>query len=276
MKKKIIALLLTIWVLSIALGVILSRTEPSFSDSKEAGDYQAPTLFVHGYGGGYGSEKNMIEALSEKSGFRQVLRININRKGDLSSTGRWQPDVEHPLIAVVFNDGKPNEKYLRRVLVQLKSRYKIKAFNAVGHSAGANAWVNLAVSADKQKMPGLQALITIAGPFNGFMGMPSETDVKKIELDKDGKPNTMVASYSYLDVNKDKFPKNTRVLNLFGNIGDDTDGVVPVSSARSLRYIVEENAKSYTEQEVTNAKAQHSALHDNNQVVNQFIYDFLK
>lgn len=44
----------------------------------------------------------------------------------------------------------------------------------------------------------------------------------------------MVASYSYLDVNKDKFPKNTRVLNLFGNIGDDTDGVVPVSSARSL------------------------------------------
>ncbi len=40
--------------------------------------------------------------------------------------------------------------------------------------------------------------------------------------------------------------------------------------------IVEQNAKSYTEQEVKNSKSQHSKLHQHNPLVNQVLYNFLK
>ena len=102
--KKIIAVLSLI---AIALGMLLIATKPRVLDKKSTGNYQTPTLFVHGYGGGYGSEKNMISDLSQHAGFRQVLRYNIDRNGNISSSGHWQADVKHPLIAMVFNDGRP-------------------------------------------------------------------------------------------------------------------------------------------------------------------------
>ncbi len=270
--KKILAVLALI---AIALGGLFVVTK-GLLDKKATGDYQTPTLFVHGYGGGYGSEKNLIADLSQKSGFRQVLKYTIDHHGKLSVSGHWQPDVEHPLITVVFNDGKPDDTYLSPILSRIKTDYKIKTFNAVGHSAGANAWVNWAVSSDKENMPELQRLVTIAGPFNGFMGMSEKTDVATIKLDPDGKPDTMVDFYKYLADNKEHFPKSIDVLNIFGNTGKGSDGVVPVNSARALRYIVEENAKSYTEQEIKNSKSQHSKLHQHNLLVNQVLYDFLK
>ena len=271
--KKILAVLALI---AIALGGLFVVTKTGLLDKKATGDYQTPTLFVHGYGGGYGSEKNMISDLSQHAGFRQVLKYTIDRHGNLSVTGHWQPDVKHPLIAVVFNDGRPNDTYLSPILSRIKTDYKIKAFNAVGHSGGATAWLNWAVTADKAKMPELQRLVTIAGPFNGFRGMPEKTDVAAIKLDSDGRPDTMVDFYKYLADNKEHFPKNIDVLNIFGDTGKGSDGVVPVNSARALRYIVEENAKSYTEQEVKNSKSQHSKLHQHNLLVNQVLYDFLK
>lgn len=132
------------------------------------------------------------------------------------------------------------------------------------------------MTADKEEMPELQRLVTIAGPFNGFMGMSEKTDVATIKLDSDGKPNTMIDAYKHLNDNKDNFPKNIDVLNIFGDTGKGSDGVVPVNSVRSLRYIVEQNAKSYTEQEVKNSKSQHSKLHQHNPLVNQVLYNFLK
>ena len=271
--KKIIAVLSLI---AIALGMLLIATKPRVLDKKSTGNYQTPTLFVHGYGGGYGSEKNMISDLSQHAGFRQVLRYNIDRNGNISSSGHWQADVKHPLIAMVFNDGRPNDKYLSPILSRIKKDYKIKAFNAVGHSGGATAWVNWAVTADKEEMPELQRLVTIAGPFNGFMGMSEKTDVATIKLDSDGKPDTMIDAYKHLNDNKDNFPKNIDVLNIFGDTGKGSDGVASVNSVRSLRYIVEQNAKSYTEQEVKNSKSQHSKLHQHNPLVNQVLYNFLK
>ena len=86
----------------------------------------------------------------------------------------------------------------------------------------------------------------------------------------------MIDAYKHLNDNKDNFPKNIDVLNIFGDTGKGSDGVVPVNSVRSLRYIVEQNAKSYTEQEVKNSKSQHSKLHQHNPLVNQVLYNFLK
>lgn len=272
--KKFITVLSLILVAGLALLVLVNirqKTEPI----QTGRTYHAPTLFVHGYGGNYGSEKNMIAALSQHSEFKQVLKYTIAPDGKLTTSGTWDPDIKYPIIAIVFKDGKPNDSQLNQVLIDLKKDYKISSFNAVGHSAGANAWVNWTVTADKDKTPELARLVTLASPFNGFRGMGGQHDGKPLTLDKDGKPSFMVDFYQAMYENRAYFPENTRILNLFGDIGDGSDGVVPINSSRSLHYLVESKAKSYTEKKITNNKAQHSKLHQRNPLVDQYLYDFL-
>ncbi|MEY4715777.1 alpha/beta hydrolase [Lacticaseibacillus paracasei] len=276
MKKWIKVILAVVIVLIISGGAWFWMNRGSApSTARAAGTYQTPTLFVHGFGGGYGSEKDMIADLSKHPGYQQVLRYTVTNTGQLSVSGSWSASVKHPLIAVVFSGGRPDAPTLGKILKQLKKRYGIKNFNAVGHSAGLAAWANWAVTPDKQGMPQLRRLITIAGPFNGFPGMPGMNGGQHITLAKDGRPNVMSDRYKPLYDNRRYFPKTAAVLNLFGNLGKSTDGRVPVNSARSLRYVVAGRAKSYTDREITNSKAQHSQLHEHNPLVNRYLYEFL-
>lgn len=273
MKKIILGLGL---IISLTLGITLLITNSTPIDHKKTERYHTPTLFVHGYGGGYGSEKNMIEDLSQDSDFRQVLRYDVASNGKLTVTGHWQPDVKYPLIAVVFKNGKPNDTDLTHVLDHLKTHYNLTKFNAVGHSAGAHAWLNWAVNTDKNDRPELQRLVTIAGPFNGFNGLTKNYNQKQIKLDQDGKPQVMYEMYQAINDKKENFPETASVLNLYGNTGDDTDGTVPVDSARALNYLVKGRAKAYIEKEIRNKKAQHSQLHNHNALVSHYLHTFLK
>ncbi len=96
-----------------------------------------------------------------------------------------------------------------------------------------------------------------------------------IKLASDGRPSTMSDRYKPMYEHRQYFPKTAAVLNLYGNLGKGSDGRVPVNSARSLRYLVTDRAKSYTEREITNSKAQHSKLHEHNPLVNRYLYEFL-
>ena len=245
------------------------------STKRVAGTYQTPTIFVHGFGGGYGSEKDMINDLSKHPGFRQVLRYTVTNTGQLSVSGSWSPSIRHPLIAVVFSSGRPDAPTLDKILKQVKKRYGVKAFNAVGHSAGSTAWAEWSLMPDKKGTPALEKLITIAGPFNGFPGMGGMHSGLDIKLASDGRPSTMSDRYKPMYEHRQYFPKTAAVLNLYGNLGKGSDGRVPVNSARSLRYLVADRAKSYTEREITNSKAQHSKLHEHNPLVNRYLYEFL-
>ena len=95
------------------------------STKRVAGTYQTPTIFVHGFGGGYGSEKDMINDLSKHPGFRQVLRYTVTNTGQLSVSGSWSPSIRHPLIAGVFSSGRPDAPTLDKILKQVKKRYGV-------------------------------------------------------------------------------------------------------------------------------------------------------
>ncbi|WP_040534272.1 alpha/beta hydrolase [Schleiferilactobacillus shenzhenensis] len=239
----------------------------------DVGHYHTPTLFVHGFGGGYGSEKDMINDLSTHPGFKQVLRFDIDASGKARVSGHWDAAVKYPLIAVVFQTGRPDANALVPVLTQLKKSYGIKSFNAVGHSAGSSAWVSWAVTNRTAAQPALHRLVTIAGPFNGFPGMDSQSATATIG--KDGKPSYISPRYAPLVANRSHFPTTAAVLNLYGDLGHGTDSRVPVVSARALGYIVRGRAISYTERVIKNSKAQHSQLHEHNPLVNKYLYEFL-
>lgn len=95
-------------------------------------------------------------------------------------------------------------------------------------------------------------------------------------LDKeDGKPNIMTQSYEELTEIRDLYPeKQIDVLNIFGDRGDGGDGSVSITSSKSLRYLVEERAKSYREELIKGKGGKHSSLHENEEV-DKLLIDFI-
>lgn len=90
-------------------------------------------------------------------------------------------------------------------------------------------------------------------------------------LNDQGRPSVMNPHYLYLLFNKRRFNSNISVLNIYGNVLDDTntDKFISVVSAKSIRYILAAKAKYYQEVEVRGSvAAEHSWMHDNPFVIN--------
>ena len=91
-------------------------------------------------------------------------------------------------------------------------------------------------------------------------------NVSSPPVNKQGKPKVMTSSFKGLLPIRHKYPRSARVLNIYGNYGDGSDGDVYVNSAKTLKYLVSGRAKSYQERLITGKQAQHSRLHENKQV----------
>ena len=86
------------------------------------------------------------------------------------------------------------------------------------------------------------------------------------KLMKNGRPYHMNMLYHELLGLKKTYPKSTAVLNIYGNQGSHSDGIVANSSSRALKYLVTPRAKSYQEQAVKGTRAGHDQLTRNPQV----------
>ena len=122
-----------------------------------------------------------------------------------------------------------------------------------------------------KSFPQVAHLVAIAGYYNGLVGQ-SETQNAKINP-KTGEPERMDSAYRELLGLRQTFPKNTAVLNIYWDVGDvsHSDEDVPVNSAKSLKYLVSDRAKSYREVEIHGKNAQHSKFRNNSQVNRELI-----
>lgn len=141
----------------------------------------------------------------------------------------------------------------------------------VGHSLGNILIIYYMLQNGKnKKMPQLQKEVNIAGHFAGltFDGLPSIIKQPAgMKLDKNGKPNKMNATYKQMTQARTAYPKNqVQVLNIIGDIGNNSDGRVENVSSLSLKYLVADCAKSYQVVKIKGKNAQHSKLHNNSQV----------
>lgn len=91
---------------------------------------------------------------------------------------------------------------------------------------------------------------------------------------KDGEPNKMTDSFKELLKLRQVYPRQAAVLNLYGDIGNGSDGRVANISSETLKYLVSGRAKSYQAHRFTGKQAQHSKLHSNAQV-DRYLIDFL-
>ncbi|MFD1318159.1 alpha/beta hydrolase [Loigolactobacillus zhaoyuanensis] len=251
-----------------------------------------PTVFVHGWRGTAHSTDQMIAAAEEAGAAKKVLTVTVNPQGKLIYSGYWRKNQRNPMIQVIFSNNRAGEvqytRWLVKLMRDLKQRYQIKQVNLVGHSMGAYAVVAYGMQAGQRKdFPRLNKLIAIAGPFDGIVGHPvaihpadgtTWTDrPHQNKLLADGSPLIVHPEYVRLERLQQHFPRQTKVLNIYGDLQDGTasDKVVTLVSAKSLRYLVVKRAASYQTQKVNGPNAEHSRLHQNNPVVDGALISFL-
>lgn len=231
-----------------------------------------PTIYLHGYGAGARSTNSMITYAEEHDNAHRVLTATISRSGQVKLSGSWPKNTKRPLIQVVLKDNTNNDYFVTRewihnLLLLLKRKYHISRYNTVAHSMGNLTFLFYQIKyGQNNALPKLKKQVNLGAPFNGIIGMDDQPNRNRLE--KTGKPKYFSSTYQYLLEHRMDYPRGVDILNIFGNKEDGTnsDDAVSVTSARSLRYLVETRAASYHEIEVKGPGGQHSKLHENKAV----------
>ncbi|MGQ5709646.1 alpha/beta hydrolase [Lactobacillus sp. PSON] len=283
MNKKagiISALAIIIVGLAACLGLVLNKTSKNsmISQAKVSQKNKTikkikiglPTIFIHGYGSSYHAEEHMVNAAvaAGVTNFKNVIRADVASSGQVKLIGDFSKDVENPIVEVNLEQGYGDAQDVRNVLEALQNKYNFKEVNLVGHSYG-NLMVANYINDNYQikTLPTINKVVSIAGHYNGWLGEEAAS-TSSIKNKKTGEPEKFSSSFKQLLRLRQHYPKQIRVLNMYGDLedGSKSDGSVAVSSAQSYKYLINGRAKSYQEIEFTGKSAQHSRLHRNSQV----------
>lgn len=291
-KKTIFSAIAVVLVATIAIvGINLRNNQNSGNkietiEPVKASSNTTATFFFHGYGSSYRAEDKMAQAIRRSGKSNSVTRINVRPDGSVVFHGRIPRNAKNPIIEVNLDDNtlsrassytsgysNPGAVYVRNAINAVNRRYGYNKVNIVAHSMGnlESAYYFKRFIRTNSNIK-VQHYVAIAGHFDGIVGMNDCANSLKIDA-RTGKPNRMEPEYRGLLSLRNTFPRNTRVLNIYGNLdnGTNSDGSVSVGSARSLRYLLNGRAKSYRELEIHGRNAQHSRLHNNTQVNNALI-----
>lgn len=238
-----------------------------------------PTIFLHGLQGTHKSTDQLISA-AEKDGAKKVLTINVQSDGSLQTIGKYSTKNKRPLIQINFeNNATPistQVNWLTTILQDMKKIDHIKKFNVVAHSAGnLTLFETMSKTANQNSMPKLNKYVDLAGPFNGVLGMGDSAN--QIKLGKDYKPSSFMAANSYypsfqeLMQDASSFPKNIKILCVYGNLNDGTnsDGLVSTQSVKSLNYLLRNRHAKITNLQMNGLT--HSGLHKSTRVDQKMI-----
>lgn len=249
-----------------------------------------PTFFFHGYGSSYHAEQDMTAAIRQAGVSNTIVRVNVDRNGHARLIGRISRSARNPLVEVNFADNRLSgahgsytrayytigARYVKNAINVVTKRYHYSAINAVSHSMGNLEFINYIRRYQNQSgFPVIRHWVSMAGHYDGIVGVNDEPNETRIDR-RTGRPSRMEPEYRALLRLRNTFPRQTRVLNIFGNLenGTNSDGDVSNASSRSLRYLINGRAKSYRELMIRGRNAQHSRLHNNAQV-NQALINFI-
>jgi len=252
----------------------------SGSDRVLSNQYQqsrTATVFLHGYNGGAYSTNYLINKAERTGAAQKALVVHVYKNGVMAFKGYWNKSLKNPMVQIVFQDSHASQKtqiyWLHQVLVQLKTKYGVTKYNAVGHSLGSNDIVNQALKYGHDKRtPTLNKMVTIAGPFDGltgFLSTQTETELKRLAI----KPVRFTKHFTEMLRYRSNFPKHVKLLNVYGDTdtGYNNDGFVGVASARSVQYLLRGKLSQYQEAFYSGSDAAHCALNQNPSVANKLI-----
>ncbi|MDT9605513.1 alpha/beta hydrolase [Lactobacillus johnsonii] len=186
-----------------------------------------------------------------------LLKVKVFNDGHITYAGSIRERDTQPFIVVGFennHDGYSNIKKQARMFNQafnqLTRRYNFNHFNGIGHSNGGLIYTAFLENYYRGQNVRINKLMTIGTPYNF-----AETRSRQTEMLHD------------FIKNRNRIPDNLIMYSVAGTQNYVADGLVPVSSVEAGKYIYQGTAKSYTQITVTGRLAQHSALPQNNEVI---------
>ncbi|MGT2715265.1 alpha/beta hydrolase [Streptococcus respiraculi] len=276
-KKSKYAVVLAIVVLIGAfIGAIVLRPR---LDTKHFIQSTTPTLFFHGYGSSANAQTHMTQAAKQSGVTNTIIRAEVDEYGAVTLMGKIPKGAINPIVEVNYQDNRnadyhQDARYAKAVVTKLQSTYGFTKMNMVGHSMGnMSILFYLLDNAHEKDLPQVQKQVHIANHVNGLEGrdLPERHRVDEVT----GQPEEMSASYQQLLALREQYPnQQIDVLNIYGDVKDESDGSVLNASSKSLKYLLLDRAKSYREEKMTGKLAQHSQLHEN-PAVDALLIEFL-
>lgn len=236
-----------------------------------------PILFFHGYGSGAHAEEYMVNGFVKAGVSKTVITADVAGDGTVTLKGDIPHNAVNPLVMVNFNDNHSTNyelqgQWVKNVLEELQAKYHFKKVNIEAHSMGNMAVMYfLLANAGNHNLPQIQKQVAMAGTFDGAIGWnePANLTVNK----KTGKPSAMNDSYQKLLPLRHRYPRQIKLLNIYGDLKDGNDSQVSNASCLSLKYLINNRARSYREVKITGPNAKHELLHHNPQV-NKILISF--
>lgn len=290
MKKRKKLIITVIIVIMVIITGYLGLHRHQESEFQKANSNNYPTFFFHGWGSSYHAEEKMAAAMKRAGVTNTIIRVNVNKDGHAKLIGQIPKNARNPLVEVNFSDNKlgnlkgsyarayytTGARYVRNAINVVTKKYHYTSINAISHSMGNLEFANYINRYHAQEdFPKINHWVSIAGHYDGIVGENDRPNQTKINQ-KTGQPDRMEPEFrGLLGLRKD-FPRETRVLNIYGNLEDGTnsDGDVTNASAQSLKYLLNGRAKSYQELMIRGRGGQHSRLHNNAQV-NKALINFI-
>lgn len=278
MKKKFIVIFLLMFIFSFFVFFTLSNQSSKLNSSKFI-QSTTPTLFFHGYGSSANAERHMTESARKAGVTKTIIQANVDRKGQVTIRGRIPKGAINPIVMVQYEDNRnpdylQDAAYAKAVVEKLKQAYGFQEMKMVGHSMGnMSILYYLLEYGSEENLPKLIKQVNLA---NHVAGLENWNLPSNLTLDpQTGQPSAMNEQYQKLTGLREVYPdKQIDVLNIYGDIGGNTDGSVLNISSKALKYLLINHAKSYKEVKISGRGGQHSRLHENSEV-DKLLIDFL-
>ncbi|AYW48140.1 hypothetical protein C7K38_06995 [Tetragenococcus osmophilus] len=237
-----------------------------------------PTLFVHGHQGTVNSFRSMINYMEEENIAEREMVVTVHPDGSLDTEGELSGERTNPIIQVIFEDNVNNEwnqtEWIQNTLSSLKEDYQLDQVNLVGHSmGGVSSYRYMGTYGQEESLPEINKFIGLGAPFNDFI---NTSDHQSLDDLLDNGPEELSERYQDFEELTPQISQDTKILLIAGQLSesDFSDGMVPLTSALSVYPLLEANEFDVDYSIVNGQNAQHSMLHENNQV-NEQIAQFL-
>ncbi|MCM0582410.1 alpha/beta hydrolase [Weissella diestrammenae] len=224
-----------------------------------------PTLLVPGSSASQNRFDTLVSELDQHRRKHSVIKVTVSKTSLVSIRGKLKRDDHHPYVVVAFQDNadgydniKKQAQWLDLALKKLQNKYNFGAINAIGHSNGGLILTRYLEKYHHEKQFNVKKLMTIGTPYNG--------DEENWE--------TQTMMLKDLIANNTHLPEKMTVFSVGGADVDTSDGIVPFQSVAKGRQIYQNQVAHYTLIMVTGEDADHSALPQNDEIIDliqQFI-----
>ncbi|HJA46362.1 MAG TPA: alpha/beta hydrolase [Candidatus Limosilactobacillus excrementigallinarum] len=268
-----------VWIISlcsIILTIILIVLSLSWSQrnvnnlTKWHNAKMSPVIMIPGSSASVNRFDRLVKQLNRhRKNPHSLLKVKVMKDDKIQYSGRIRPNDNEPIIVVGFennHDGYSNiqqqARWFNLAFRELTKQYNFNNFKAIGHSNGGLIYTYFLEHyyARYQQTERIKKLMMIGSPYN-FNEKSMNHQTK------------MLADFIKY---RRRLPKNMNVYLVAGTQTFTSDGLVPLNSVLTGRYIYQNQVKHFTTIMVSGDNAQHSDLPQNTQIVdliNRYILD---